>query len=104
MRFKRLRVERSEFLRKFRLLVVGVVLVKNAFRASGVDCRNGFGIERSRGFLIAGVHCGKEFFDARFQSGFDRLVLLRLFFGYEHALFSGFNVGHGSSPFSLNNL
>lgn len=80
-------VQSGEFLGKLRLLVVGVVLVKNPFRFSRIDRRDRLGIQGVRRFFIARVHGVQELLDARFQSGFDRFVLAGFLFGNQYAFF-----------------
>ena len=71
----------GELFRKLRLLVVGVVLVKNSLRFGGIDRRDRLGVEGGRRFLIPRIDGAQKLLDARFQSGFDRFVLAGFLFG-----------------------
>ena len=90
-----LSVEGGKLLGEFGLLVVGVVLVQDALGCRGIDRGDGDGVEGGSLFFLARVDGGEELLDLRFQSRLDGLVLFCLFFGDEHALFCGFDVGHG---------
>ena len=88
-------VQSGKLLGEFGLLVGGVVLVQDALRRRGIDRGDGGGVEGGRLFFLARVDGGEELLDLRFQGGLDGLVFFCLFFGDEHALFCGFDVGHG---------
>ena len=97
----------SELFGELRLLVRGVVLVQDALACRGIDRRNGFGIERVRRLFVTGADSRKELLDTRLERGLDHLVLFRLLFGNQHALFRRFDVGHDIYSFDwlyLDNL
>ena len=59
-----------------------------------VDGGNGFDEESGGFFFVAGFHGGEELLDRGFHRRDGRFVSFGLLFGYQNALFSGFDVGH----------